>query len=180
MLGRRERSLVFPAPRGKLDGWDGVNAMNLFETLVHPDREEEFERAEVCRAANILQVGEFQLLQLAYREWFDHDLPAALVDRLFAEYMLRNRVPHWARHYARRILELEARGEIDDLDPAYHRYDNDYYTPVPKGVRKFCVVVLVMAAFFGGSLYFSHLAATSGVSVLPPYFDSEHFGAMRP
>jgi hypothetical protein len=35
--------------------------MNFFEVLLHPDREElEFkERAIICSAANVLQVGEF-------------------------------------------------------------------------------------------------------------------------
>ena len=49
--------------------------MNLFETLIHPDREEHPERAEVARAANLLQIGEFQLLQLAYQDWFGTDNP---------------------------------------------------------------------------------------------------------
>ena len=55
--------------------------MNFFDVLLHPDREElEIgERALVGMAANILQVGEFQVLQLAYMEWFGKDLPEALV-----------------------------------------------------------------------------------------------------
>ncbi|MCH7542778.1 MAG: hypothetical protein IIB65_03995, partial [Proteobacteria bacterium] len=42
---------------------------NLFQTLMRPDREESEQRAEVARAANLLQLGEFQLLQLAYHDW---------------------------------------------------------------------------------------------------------------
>ena len=61
------------------------------------------ERLVVISAANQLQVGEFQLLQLAYKEWFGEDLPEALVSKLFTSYMLHNYVPHWARHYARRM-----------------------------------------------------------------------------
>ena len=38
----------------------------FFQTLIQPDREEHPERALIARAANLLQVGEFQLLQLAY------------------------------------------------------------------------------------------------------------------
>lgn len=110
--------------------------MNLFETLIHPDREEHGERAEVARAANLLQVGEFQVLQLAYKGWFGRDLPTALVDRMFAAYMFRNEVPYWARQYARNILRLDEQGRLDDLNPAYHRYDSDYHTDVPNGVRR--------------------------------------------
>ncbi len=56
--------------------------MNLFETLFHPDREEHPERKEVARAANLLQVGEFQLLQLAYKDWFDKEIPSRECHRL--------------------------------------------------------------------------------------------------
>ena len=41
---------------------------SLFQTLMKPDREDpgNGDQADVARAANILMVGEFQLLQLAY------------------------------------------------------------------------------------------------------------------
>jgi len=120
--------------------------MNFFETLIHPDRKEleNAERVHVCRAANVLQIGEFQLLQLAYKEWFGEDLPEALVARLFSSYMLHNEVPHWARHYARLVLMREERGLIDENDAAYHRYDHDYHTTVPQGVRRFCYAVGIL------------------------------------
>ena len=66
--------------------------MNLLQTLMRPDREEMElgERTLVAKAANILQVGEFQLLQLAYQGWHNRDLPEALVSQLFSSYMLKN------------------------------------------------------------------------------------------
>ena len=69
---------------------------SLWETLLHPDHEEleMKDRLAVISAANQLQVGEFQLLQLAYQEWHDKDLPEALMSRLFTSYMLQNEVPH--------------------------------------------------------------------------------------
>ena len=121
--------------------------MNFFETLIHPDREEleNAERVHVCRAANVLQVGEFQLLQLAYKEWFGEDLPEALVARLFSSYMLDSEVPHWARHYARVILIRAEHNRLDDNDPRYHRYDHDYVTHVPRGVQRFCYAAGILA-----------------------------------
>ena len=42
----------------------------FIRTLLRPDREETNLGAdEIARAANILQIGEFQLLQLAYKDW---------------------------------------------------------------------------------------------------------------
>lgn len=149
--------------------------MGFFSTLLHPDREElqSAERTTVAAAANILQVGEFQLLQLAYREWFGRDLPEALVDNLFSAYMLRNEVPHWARHYARLILMREERGLLDDNDAGYHRYDHDYHTVVPKGVRRFCVAVGLLSFALVSGIVVANLAVDRPASLLPPYFERD-------
>ncbi len=149
--------------------------MNLFETLLHPDREElEFkERSVVCSAANILQVGEFQFLQLAYREWHNRDLPEALVDQLFSSYMLKNAVPHWARHYARLILEKDKMGQVDDQDPAYHDYDADYHSSVPDGTRRFWMATLGLVFTLGGAILIASLTTIKSTTILPPYFNEE-------
>jgi len=154
--------------------------MNLFDTLFHPDREEHPESEEVARAANLLQVGEFQLLQLAYKDWFDKEMPPRECDRLFGDYMLRNDVPHWARHYARRIIGLDAAGTLDDHDAAYHRYDPQYRTVNPEGVRKFCMEAVLIVAVLGGGLWFSHLPLEQHTSqMFPPYVSDRDIGVMK-
>ena len=149
--------------------------MSLWKTLLHPDREEEEmkERLVVISAANQLQVGEFQLLQLAYREWFGEDLPEALVAELFTSYMLHHRVPHWARHYARRVIDGYERGDLDDNAPMFHRYDDDYHTQVPRGVQRFCVAAagVIIAVF--GSIYIAGQVVDPTASMLPPYFEEK-------
>lgn len=155
---------------------------SFWETLLHPDHEEleMTERLVVISAANQLQIGEFQLLQLAYREWFDRDLPEALVSKLFTSYMLHNRVPHWARHYARSIIDGYESGALDDNAPAFHRYDHDYHTSVPQGFQRFCVAVAgVLIAVFG-SIYIANQVVESPSSYLPPYFEKSDLPAVRP
>jgi len=149
--------------------------MNFFQVLLHPDREElEFkERAQVCSAANVLQVGEFQLLQLAYREWFGEDLPEALVAKLFTDYMMHSEVPHWARHYARLVLMREERGQLDINSASYHRYDHDYHTTVPKGFRRFCAAVGILSLCMVSGLLVAGMAVKEPTSILPPYFDKQ-------
>ncbi|MHA1597466.1 MAG: hypothetical protein ACTSV1_01985 [Alphaproteobacteria bacterium] len=148
--------------------------MNLFETLLHPDREElELgERTLVAKAANILQVGEFQILQLAYRDWYGKDMPSDLVEGLFTSYMLKNDVPHWARHYARKIHVRESRGLIDDSEAAYHIYDHDYHTHVAGGIRRFWTAVVVLTVAIGGALALADLAAVSPATRFPPYLET--------
>ncbi len=149
--------------------------MNFFQTLLHPDREEleMGDRMIVSSAANLLQVGEFQFLQLAYREWFGKDLSEALIARLFSSYMLQNEVPHWARHYARLILSREERGQLDENDPDFHRYDHDYRTFVPQGVRQFCTAVGLLTVFMVTALLVASMSVDKPTSLLPPYFDAK-------
>ena len=129
--------------------------MNLFHTLMRPDKEEleHGERVLVAKAANLLQVGEFQLLQLAYRDWHNKDLPEALVSQLFSSYMFKDEVPHWARHYARKIVDADENGALNDNEPSYHAYDHDYHTSVPRGVRRFWMAVGVLTFTMGAPLF---------------------------
>jgi hypothetical protein len=154
--------------------------MNFFDTLIHPDREENAQRGEVARAANLLQVGEFQLLQLAYEAWFGQEMPPRECDRLFGDYMMRDQVPHWARHYARRIIGLDADGALDDRDAAYHRYDPQFRAVDPGGVRKFCAAAALILVFLGGGLWFSHLPLDRKTSqMFPPYVSDRDIGVTK-
>lgn len=149
--------------------------MNFFYVLLRPDREEleMADRTVVAAAANVLQIGEFQLLQLAYHEWFGRDLPEAMVADLFSAYMLNNDVPHWARHYARLILMREERGLLDTQDARYHRYDHDYHTHVPEGVRRFCLAVGLLSFALVSGVVVANLAVERPTSLLPPYFERD-------
>ena len=144
--------------------------MTLLETLIRPDKEVQDDRSEVVKAANLLQVGEFQLLQLAFHDWHKRDMPDAVVDRLFTNYMMHSQVPFWARQYARKILDLEANGALNDNEPHYHRYDADYHTHVPNGVRRFAWAAgIIIVCIFGGILLADQVTRSGG-SVFPPYF----------
>jgi hypothetical protein len=149
--------------------------MSLLETLLHPDREEleMADRMIVVSAANLLEVGEFQFLQLAHREWFGKDLPPHLVDRLFNSYMLHNEVPHWARHYARLILMRDERGVLNPADLTYHRFDHYYRTHVRKGVQRFLAAVGALAFCLIASILIAQYSVRTPMTRLPPYFERE-------
>lgn len=154
---------------------------SFFKTLMRPDREEDPEQTIVARAANILQVGEFQLLQLAYADWHGRDMPSELCTRLFQDYMLHNRIPSWARHFCRWVIRQDEIGEIDSRDPRFHRYDNDYVTDVPQGLRKFVLASMIVVFVLAAGILTSHMVGVDGrsSSVLPPYFKAEELGAKR-
>ena len=47
----------------------------LLKTLIKPDWDDNPKRSEILNAANLLQIGEFQLIQLAYKVWYNKNLP---------------------------------------------------------------------------------------------------------
>jgi hypothetical protein len=147
--------------------------MKFLETLLHPDREDNPDRSLVAEAANILQVGEFQLLQLAYHQWHGRDMDGQTADRIFQTFMIQGRLPVWARHYGRHIIDLDREGALDEDACDYHRYDSDYYRAnPPHGMRRFVVAATLVVGAIGGGLVLAHYSASCDGSVLPPCFDS--------
>ena len=78
----------------------------LLKTLVKPDWDDNPKRSEILHAANLLHVGEFQLIQLAYKNWYTEDLPEDKINIIFSEYMVTGIIPIWVTHYAQDILKL--------------------------------------------------------------------------
>jgi len=153
---------------------------DLFKTLWRPDREEDQAQSIVAQAANILQVGEFQLLQLAYFDWHGEEMPRTLLDLVFRRYMLGGHIPHWARNYARRVLFLATKGAVNDNDPFFHRYDHDYVTHIPNGVRKFIMASFIIVALLVTGVALSVVTVKEGTTILPPYFDRDELPTTRP
>ncbi len=149
--------------------------MGLLNVLMRPDSEESehAERMVIVTAANLLQVGEFQFLQLAYREWYNRDMPDASVSRLFTRYMMHDEVPAWARHYARLIMTRAESGCLNADDPTYHRYDNDYHTEAPHGVRRFLTAVFILTGIMTAAIAIVMTSSADPVSQLPPYVDRD-------
>jgi len=148
--------------------------MNFLETLLHPDRDDDPERGEIVHAANLLQVGEFQLLQLAFAAWFDREMSDAEGKVIFQEFMIRGQVHAWARHYARKIIALDQQNQLHDDEPHYHRYDRDYFrNPMSNARRRFIVAATIVFGFVGGSLALASYSADCGTMEFPPCFSKK-------
>lgn len=149
----------------------------LLQTLLHPDREENPDRADMVKAANILQVGEFQFLQLAYRDWFGREMPESAANGVFHRFIVQGNTPHWARQYASRILDWDARDLLDENNPDYHRYDSDYQSDSSQGTRRFAIALTFLIFALSGAMLLSHYAVnrpdSKGTSVVSPYFDEK-------
>ena len=69
------------------------------------------EKVEI--SSRLLQMSEFKFFQLAYSWWYGRDISEKNMESIFADYMLKNEVPHWVRHFARQILSEYSHGVHD-------------------------------------------------------------------
>ena len=98
----------------------------LLKTLIKPDWDENPKRSEILHAANLLQIGEFQLIQLAYKVWYKENLPEDKINNIFSEYMITGIIPIWVTAYARDILKLDQANVLDSYNEKYHVYDHEF------------------------------------------------------
>ena len=70
----------------------------------------------VAEAAEVLAIGEFELFRLAHRWWYDASCEESFLEQAFGEYLVRQAVPPWVRHYCRRVLILAAVNQLDPRD----------------------------------------------------------------
>ena len=88
----------------------------LLRTLIKPDWDDSPKRSEILSAANILQIGEFQLIQLAYKTWHREELPEDKIDKIFSAYMITGIIPIWVTYYARDIAKLNKANVLHEYD----------------------------------------------------------------
>ena len=69
--------------------------------------------AEVAATAGLLEIPEFRLFQLAYRDWYGHDPAEADTEAWFDAYMFGDQVPFWVRAFCARIRQREQDGTLD-------------------------------------------------------------------
>ena len=105
--------------------------MNGFlRTLVKPNWDDNPKRSEILNAANLIQIGEFQLIQLAYKTWYKEDLPEDKINNIFNEYMVTGIIPVWATYYAKDIIKLDKADVLDSCNEKYHIYDHEFGKPI--------------------------------------------------
>ena len=98
----------------------------LLKTLIKPDWDDNPKRSQILDAANLLQIGEFQLIQLAYKVWYGKDLPEEKINKIFSEYMISGIIPIWVTYYAQDILKLDQANVLDSYNEKYHIYDHEF------------------------------------------------------
>ena len=148
----------------------------LLRTLIKPDWDDDPKRSEILNAANLLQIGEFQLIQLAYKIWYNEDLPEDKINKIFNEYMFRGIMPIWVTYYARDILKLDRVNKLDSYDKKYHVYDREFgeyiYDEKQRKKRGIFYAIIILFVFLT-----THFMAIKYVTIeepagfFPPYIE---------
>ena len=148
----------------------------LLRTLVKPDWDDNPKRSEILHAANLLQIGEFQLIQLAYKAWYNEDLPETKINKIFSEYMVTGIIPVWVTHYAQDILKLNKANVLDSFNDKYHVYDHEfgkYISTEKQRKRRGIFYALIIGIVFIASHYMAinYVADEGSAGFYPPYVE---------
>ena len=148
----------------------------LLKTLVKPDWDDNPKRSEILDAANILQIGEFQLIQLAYKVWFREDLPENKINKIFEEYMIRGIMPIWVTYYAKDIIKLDNANVLNGYDEKYHVYDHEFGTYIydnKQRRRRGVLYATIIAIVFIASHYMAinYVDDEGSAGFYPPYIE---------
>ena len=146
----------------------------LVKTLIKPDWDDDPKRSEILHAANLLQIGEFQLIQLAYKVWYKHDLPEEKISKIFSEYMLSGIIPIWVTYYAKDIIKMENAGVLNSYDEKYHIYDHEFggyiYDDRQRKRRGIFYATIILLIFIA-THYMAANYVEEPASFYPPYIE---------
>jgi len=148
----------------------------LLKTLIKPDWDENSKRSEILDAANLLQIGEFQLIQLAYKVWYGENLPEDKINKIFNEYMITGIIPIWVTYYAKDILKLDRANVLDSYNEKYHVYDHEFGAYIyndQQRKRRGVVYATIIAFVFIATHYMAinYVEGEESASFYPPYIE---------
>ena len=149
---------------------------NLLKTLIKPDWDDSPKRSEILHAANLLQIGEFQLIQLAYKVWYRKDLPEKKINKIFSEYMVSGIIPIWVTYYARDIIKMENANVLNSYDEKYHVYDHEFGETLKdekKRKRRGYFYAFIVGMVFIGSHYMAANYSEEPAGFYPPYVEKK-------
>ena len=148
----------------------------LLKTLIKPDWDDDPKRSEILNVANLLQIGEFQLIQLAYKVWFREDLPENKINKIFEEYMIRGIIPIWVTYYAKDIIKLDNANILNGYDEKYHVYDHEFgeyiyddRLRIRRGIQYATIIILVFVIIHFMAI--SYVNVEESASFYPPYIE---------
>ena len=150
----------------------------LLKTLIKPDWDENPKRSEILHAANLLQIGEFQLIQLAYKVWYKKELPEEKISKIFNEYMISGIIPIWVTYYAKDIIKMDYANVLDSYSDKYHVYDHEFGKHIDnekQRKRRGIFYTFIIGSVFIASHYMAanYVTIDEPADLFPPYIEKK-------
>ena len=150
----------------------------LLKTLIKPDWDDNPKRSEILHAANLLQVGEFQLIQLAYKVWYKKELPEEQISKIFNEYMISGIIPIWVTYYAKDIIKMDYANVLDSYSDKYHVYDHEFGKHIDnekQRKRRGIFYTFIIGSVFIASHYMAanYVTIDEPADLFPPYIEKK-------
>ena len=150
----------------------------LIKTLIKPDWDDNPKRSEILHAANLLQIGEFQLIQLAYKVWYGKDLAEEKVNKIFSEYMISGIIPIWVTYYAKDIIKIEHANALNSYGKKYHVYDHEFGAYIynnQQRKRRGILYATIIAFVFIATHYMAinYVEDNESAGFYPPYIEKQ-------
>ena len=151
---------------------------DFLHTLIKPDWDDNPKRSEILSAANLLQIGEFQLIQLAYKVWYKENLPEDKINLIFEEYMIRGIIPIWVTYYAENIIKLDNANVLNNYDEKYHVYDHEFgaYMYDNKQRRRRGILYAIIISFVFIATHYmaiNYVGDNESAGFYPPYIEKQ-------
>ncbi len=80
----------------------------------------------ISRASQLLQISEFRFFNLAYAQWYGQSINEKGLEYIFANYMFEDIVPHWVRHFTRKIISMFEQGTLNPQEFSIERPKGSY------------------------------------------------------
>ena len=148
----------------------------LLKTLIKPDWDDNPKRSLIIQAANLIQIGEFQLIQLAYKAWYEKNLTEEKIKKIFNEYMVTGIIPIWVTYYAEDIIKLDKANILDSYNKKYHIYDHEFGQHISdeKQRKSRGIFYTVLIGFvFVASHYLAINSVDEPAGFYPPYIEKK-------
>ena len=149
---------------------------DLIKTLLKPDWDDSPKRSEIIQAANLIQIGEFQLIQLAYKSWYKKELPLDKINYIFNEYMVTGIIPIWVTYYAKDIIKLDKANVLDSYNKKYHIYDHEfgeYLSDEKQRKSRGIFYTILIGVVFIASHYMAISTVDEPAGFYPPYIEKK-------
>ena len=112
-----------------------------------PDQER-MDIARIQLSAQLLQISEFRFFQLAYEQWYGRELDEKTMEYIFAGYILKNEMPHWARHLSRIVTTRYFEGNLDphefNINCPAPPVDHEKKAPVHTVIMTFIYIIFYL------------------------------------